>query len=495
MAQFGNSTITNTIVPFLADTVLGNIEKDKLLQKAIGFKSTITELDKQTIIGLYTKKTTSVIATDSKFKKVFWSEFFTWIETQKKIAGSDPLVLSKRLLPVNPEGGYYKEAFRNFNKFGFQATKAYEFSLINEKIDEKFGPNSADARNEKFKLKNGDLVLLKKKDGKYDYFAKQEIRKALESVKKAAELYNRVQIIKEGNNTYMVSFNPLKPTAEGQAEARSTILDVNKEIWANKNYLIQTNLEQKVGLHFDGVPSVGENGVLSGIVIDLKTKKQLKVEVNLANPVENRTYRFTFTNAADKGKNFSLKDNELDYFKDYSPKEILGIKQGGEHKREELPVSIVGVLPKKEEQPSAGQPATITSKKVKGSEPIKSQLDQPTPVEPPVSGRVTQGYRNSNRFNNLQLGEETLENTGGLVGPMSAKEGFKSRLRIKRTVPSAFRPKKKGGNVFGTRPMLNLNGGKQKNPVLQLVKWHLLGMGAGGGILGFLTTTNIIPLS
>ncbi len=489
MDQFGSSTITNTIVPFIANKVLGNIEKDKLLQKAVGFKSSITELEKKTIIGKYSENEKSVIATDPKFKKIFWSQFFIWIETQKTIAAGDASILSKRLLPVNPEGGYYPEAYRNFNKFGFQATKAYEFFLINEKIDAKFGPNSTDARNEKAKLKNGDLVLLKKKDGEYDYFTKQEIRKALENVKKAAELYDRVETVKEGYSTFVVSFNPLK------ANAKSTILDVNKEIWANKTYLVQTRLEQKVGLHFEGTPTVGENGVLSGIVIDSKTKKQLKVEVNLANPVENRTYRFTFINAADKGKNFSLKDDELEFFKQYSPKEILSIKQSGEHKREELPPSMVEVLPKKVQQPAAQQVTTATAVKGKGSEPIKSQVDQTRPVEPPTSARVTANYRNTNTFNDIQLGGGTPGSTGGLVGPMSAKEGFKSRLKVKKTLPSALGPEKKGGKTFGKRPRLNLTGAKQKNPVLQLVKWHMIGMGAGGGVLGFLTTTNIIPLS
>jgi len=492
MEQFNNASVTATILEFLSDTVFANVEQDKLLQKALKLDKTLTPLDQQSIADTYSQKTTSIINTDKEFRDVFWKEFFSWVYTEKTLA-QDPVILARRLLPVNPEGGFFDEAYRNFNKFSFQTIKSFEFYLIEKKIEEKYGKDSDEAKAEKAKLKNGDLTLIRGKDGKFDYYQNEDVRRALESVQKTAEFFKNLKQVDENNGFYAISFNPIQDKVEGKPEVKSSVLDLNKQIWSNKAALMQKHLEMTIGLHVEG-PLKVDNGVAKGnvvnLVLDEKTNRytpvKLRLEVSVVKPGK-KVYKFTFADRPTQ--NFTLTEDQLhDNFvnKKRNVLEVYKMVQAArEKKRGTLPVAAAVKKPKGRAKPGE---RVETEEKKKGSEPVKGQLASGAKVEPPAKRLKEVEIDQTRKLQGGQSGTyvEARALEPPIKGPIPAKKEYETRFNKEREVlkNGRFVPQGDALAQAGDKDVGN-KGKNNKNAVLQVMKWYgVAGAGLGGAIGG-----------
>lgn len=482
MKQLGQSTV-KIIVEFLQKDVFGNAEKDLLLQKAIAPGPSLTEFDKSSIAGAYTDKTTSIINTDLDFREVFWKEFFAWLDLQKQLT-SEPFVLAKRLLPVNPEGGYYDEATRNFNKFAFQSIKAFEFSIIEKQIDKKHGKGTDKAKSEKKKLKNGDLILIKNKNGEFEYYEHREVRVALESVKKSAELLQKLKTEETERGLCAISFNPLQLPGKGEPEAKSTVLDLNKEVWANKAAIMQKHLE-KTGIYVDG-PLRVENGVIVGTVVDKKGVK-LEIEVSVVKPGE-RVYTFTFK---DRGtQHFSLHEDQLqDHFvnKKRNALEVYTLVQKDKEAQRGAPMPVGRFVKKPGEKAEAPVAKREAEEEKKKSEVLKKQLDTKEPVEPPAQYIKSVQLATEAKIPGQPVGGQLESLTASPPkGPMLAKQEFDAKfIKQKEKVKGGRFIPQNDSEVADLNKQIGSKGASKKNPALQVAKWYgIAGAGLGGAITG-----------
>jgi hypothetical protein len=483
MQQLGESFLQTFLVPYIKNNILGNVNNDERLQRIIRYDATPTQLDIAGLEATYFANTGTVLDTDLELRKVFFKEFIDFVNRQKTIAAGNVYLLAHRLLPDTQTKEYSQAAKNNIEKFGFESIKAMEEHIADNLIKQKQlnGEISDEkAQDDRAKLKEGKLILVKNKDEDFDYKDDDDIRRANSSSQKAAEFWNDVLFADSPSGNVAVGMNPLDIPAEGEDEKGATLTGLQKQVWSGVSVKMEKELENN-GIYVEARLKVDANGVAYGTVQD-KRGVRLKVESSVIKPGK-RNYKFTFVNQP--AKKFLVDQDELkSEFKDKkrSAAEVYTNKQLQERKREALiNKAAVPVTEGPKAPPKTGGVGVKTKEETESRVPGGGEeFEGPVPAAPVQLGK------------RADIEEETEGREAVYpAGPMEAKENYDQQRLAETTdiyggsAGRGFRAgKKKGGGLqSGTRVFGNSGVGK----VLKYYAATAAGFTGAVGIYSFLT--------
>ncbi len=479
MQQLGASFVQSFLVPYIKNNILGNVDKDERLQREIRFDTVPSPTDIDGLETSYFTNTGTVLDTDMALRKVFFNEFIEFINRQKNIANGNVYQLAFRLLPDAKTKTYSKDATNNLEKFGFEAAKAMEDHVAAELIRQKEANGEIkkeQAEDDRRKLKEGKLILVRGKDSNFKYKSEDDIKRAIASREKAIEFWDDVLADDSPQGPVAYGMNPLEIPEQGKEEKGSTLAGLQKQVWTGIAIKAEKELENN-GIYVEARLKVDQNGVAYGTVQD-RRGVALKGEVSVIKPGK-RNYKFTFANQPSK-KFFVNQDELKTEFKDkkHSANEVYANKQISERKREEL-ITRVGIpakggvqmIPKTPKvaftQTEAGQTNTPANQQVyEGPVPIGVQAGKRASVQTEQgAGAVPAGYPS---------------------GPIEAKEAFEQKRLAQETEVNAgsgsrlFKSKKaqQGGLQSGSRLFRN-------SPIGRVMKYYAATAAGFGGALGF----------
>ncbi len=483
MQQLGESFLQTFLVPYIKNNILGNVDNDERLQRIIRYDTTPTQLDIAGLETTYFVNTGTILDTDFALRKVFFNEFIDFVNRQKAIAEGNVYLLAQRLLPDTKTKEYSKAANRNIEKFGFEEIKAMEEHIAGEIIKQKQlnGEISDEkARDDKAKLKEGKLILLKNKDENFDYKDDDDIRRANSSSQKAAEFWDDILFTGSPSGNVGYGMNPLDVPAEGEEEKGATLTGLQKQVWSGVSVKMEKEVENN-GIYVEAKLKVDANGVAYGTVKDRRGVR-LKVESSVIKPGK-RNYKFTFVNQP--AKKFLVNRDELkSEFKDKkrSAAEVYTNKQLQERKREALiQKATIPVTEGPKAPPKTGGVDVTAKEKTESKVPGGGEeFEGPVPAAPVQLGK------------RADIKEETEgRQPAYAAGPMQAKEEFDQQRLAETTdvyggsAGKGFRAKKKkgGGLQSGTRVFGNSGVGK----VMKYYAATAAGFSGAAGIYSFLT--------
>lgn len=479
MQQLGESFVQTFLVPYVKNNILGNVDKDERLQRVIRFDTTPTPTDIDGLETSYFTNTGTILDTDMALRKVFFKEFIGFINRQKIIANGNIYLLAFRLLPDVKTKTYSKDATNNLEKFGFEAVKAMEDHVAAELIRQKEATGEIkkeQAEDDRRKLKEGKLVLVRGKDSNFKYKSEDEIKRAIASREKAVEFWDDVLADDSEQGPVAYGMNPTEIPEQGKEEKGSTLAGLQKQAWMGMAIKVEKELESN-GIYVEARLKVDQNGVAYGNVKD-RRGVELKVEVSVIKPGK-RNYKFTFANQP--SKKFLINEDELkSEFKDkkQSASEVYANKQISERKREEL-ITKVGIPVKGGVQMMPKVPSAAITQTETGQTNVPAN-------EQVYEGPVPQG---------VQIGKRaTVQNEEGAgggaagypAGPIEAKEAYEQQRLAEQTQVSGgsasrlFQSKKgqEGGLQSGSRLFRN-------SPVARVMKYYAATAAGFGGAMGF----------
>jgi len=475
MQELGDTFVQTFLVPYIQDDILGNVDKDERLQRVIRFDTTPEPTDIEGLEITYFTDTGTVLDTDMPLRKVFFKEFVDFINRQKLIVSGDARLLAFRLLPDPETGAYSKEAQNNIEKFGFQAVKALEEHVAEQIIKQKEASGEIKgekAEDDRKKLKDGKLILVKKKDENYDYKSEDQIKRAIASQENAREFWEDVLSDDTPDGRIGYGFNPVEYKG-------ATLNGLQKQAWMNMAVKVEKELENN-GIFVEARLKVDQNGVVYGNVQD-KNRAQLKVEISVIKPgVKN--YKFTFVKQP--AKHFYVNQDNLGEWKKKSANEVYTEKQLAEKRKSDLilkkGIPIKGKAPKVTMPPKLKSGAALAGE-VGGS--AGGGTDYYTIAG--IPGKASK---------QAEIEERGAAGPGigaqQYAGPMEAKDQFKQQLtqEVKGTAKGGRQNYKKGRT--GWRNMRAKSNRFGKSPAARVAKIYgaVLGGGsAAAGIFSFLT--------
>jgi hypothetical protein len=309
MHQLGAGFINSVLLPYIQDKILGKIKNDTRLQNIFRYDKILTPEELNGLENTYFKTPGTLLERDIDLRKAFWKEFIGFVKGQKKLCNGSNLKLTFRLLPDAKGGGFSQEARQNWQKFAFYAVSGMENILIQRKIDSKKingKISSAQAENDKVVLKNGKMILVRQKDGNFDYMSNETVASAIGNAEKTARLFADLDIQQTSEGETRVF--PMNPTElpQGDAEISLGLNGVQALLWEKQSMQSEKQLEDN-GLYIETHMTVDGNGVAQGKAQD-KNGTRLIIEFDIKKPGE-RGYRITFAdNPANK---FFISENEL----------------------------------------------------------------------------------------------------------------------------------------------------------------------------------------
>jgi hypothetical protein len=477
MQQLGESFVQTFLVPYIKNNILGNVDKDERLQRVIRFDTVPSSTDIEGLEASYFTNTGTVLDTDIALRKVFFKEFIEFVNRQKNIANGNVYLLAFRLLPDAKTKTYSKDATNNLEKFGFEAVKAMEDHVAAELIRQKEATGEIkkeQAEDDRRKLKEGKLILVRGKDSNFKYKSEDEIKRAIASREKAVEFWDDVLADDSGQGPVAYGMNPLETPGMGEEEKGSTLAGLQKQAWIGIAIKVEKELENN-GIYVEARLKVDQNGVAYGTVKD-RRGIELKVEVSVIKPGK-RNYKFTFVNQP--SKKFLINEDELKTeFKDKkrSASEVYTDKQLSERKREEL-ITNVGIPVKGGAQMIPKLPRVALTQTQTGQTEVPANEQA---YEGPVPVGIQVGKR-ANIQNETEAGA-----VGYPAGPIEAKETYEQQRLAEQTEVSGgsanrlFQSKKgrESGLQSGSRLFRN-------SPVARVIKYYAATAAGFGGALGF----------
>lgn len=495
LPQLGAGFVTTFLLPYIRKQILGNVDKDRKLQKAFSYKEVLTQEEIDYLVDDYFRDTGTIFETDIELRKVFWKEFLDFIKRQKDLCEYNLHKLAFRLLPDPDTGVFSKEAQDNLLKFSFHTVKAVETHLIERLIKQK------EARGELSKekaeehgdlLKNGQLILVrhKGKGAGFDYITSKEVQDAIDNVKKQAQLMKKLftQYTPQGELAF--TFNPVLAPEPGQTERGSGLHRMQRQIWDNQKVQIEKMLEDS-GLYVSGKMSVDRKGIVRGYVVD-RNGERLLIEVSVAKPGK-RMYRLTFAGKGSKlfGKKFFVNEDDLNtHFKNNkkSADFVYRQKQRGEP-RKVLKRGPRGAAPL--EVKPKGVPPSIVRKERRREEILPFAPPPKTRTLEPGIAKTAPGKRREQPAERATGEGEVVGGRAIYAGVRAAKSAFDQRLRRKDQVQGGEASRELGKVPTGER-----TGGyqaprrrrkKPKSPVMRVMKYYFAGIGGALGASGIMS--------
>lgn len=481
MQQLGASFVQSFLVPYIETNILGNVDKDERLQHVIRYDTTPTATDISGLETSYFSNTGTILDTDLALRKVFFKEFIGFINRQKIIADGNVYKLASRLLPNPRTKEYTNEAQNNIRKFGFEAVDAIQQHIAAELIRQKLASGEIkkeEADDQKSKLKEGKIILVRGKDENFKTKSEDDIKRALASQERARDFWEDVL---SGDGGIAYGMNPLDIPEEGEKEKGSTLTGLQKQVWASMAIKAEKQLEEN-GIYVEASLKIDQNGVAYGNVQDRRGAK-MKVEVSLIKPGKHN-YKFTFSNQP--SKKFLVDEDELkSEFKDKkrSAAEVYTDKQLQERKREELigkvgiPVSEGVKFSQTPPKVARGYTEKVESKVPEGGEEYEGAV--------PVA--VATGKKAELE---AETGSGITEGAGYPSGPVEAKQVYDQRLSQRTKTEVRSRDNKKRGRKRNWRDTKASARAFRNTPTARIIKYYAAtaaGFGGAVGIYSFLT--------
>lgn len=305
MQQLG-SGFRSFLLNYVKKNILEKAGENKAIQNIFKYDKVLTPEEFNDLVEKSFKNTGSILEEDMDLRIAFWKEFIEFVKSQKKLCGGNTLKLTFRLLPDGKKKEFSEVATQNIQKFTFYASAKLENFLINKEIDQKKMNgeiSDSQAESSKADLKEGKMILVYGKDGKFNYMSDKEIASAIGNVERTAGMLSVLQT--EQTPAGETRVFALNPTEEGS----SSLQEVQNLVWEKQSTMAEKQLEDN-GIYVEAHMSVDANGVAHGNAQDVNGTK-LIIEIDLKKPVKpgERVYRITF--ADDPNKKFLISENEL----------------------------------------------------------------------------------------------------------------------------------------------------------------------------------------
>ena len=309
MQQLGAGFTNSFLIPYIQNRILGNIENDTRLQNIFRYDKVLTPSELNGLVETYFKSTGTIFEHDFDLRGAFWNEFIEFVKGQKKLCNGNNLKLAFRLLPDAESGSFSQEAKQNLQKFAFYAVNKLEDTLIQREIDQKevLGKiSSGQAADDKADLKNGKMILVRQKDGNFDYMSNETVANAIGNTERTAKLLANLYTEKtpEGE-TRVYAMNPTE-LQQGEAEISLGLNGIQALLWEKQSMMSEKQLEDN-GIYVEAHMTVDANGISRGFAQD-KNGTRLRIEFDVKKPGE-RVYRITFADNPDN--KFFMSENEL----------------------------------------------------------------------------------------------------------------------------------------------------------------------------------------
>lgn len=308
MQQLGASFINSFLLPYIQKQILGNIGNDTRLQNMFRYDKVITSEEIKGLEDYYFADTGTILETDAGLRRAFWKEFSEFVGRQKNLCEGNVLKLAFRILPDEKTGSFSKEADLNLEKFAYYAVNRLEDTLVQREIDQKavLGKiSAAQAVDDRSDLEKGKLILVRQKEGGFDYMSDKTVARAIGNTERTAKMLAALQTEKtEKGERRIYAFNPSEVSGEG--EASSSPQEVQELLWKKQSIKSEKQLEDN-GIFVEGHMTIDTNGISRGFAKD-KNGIRLRVEFDVKKPGE-RVYRMTFVDNPDN--KFFIAENEL----------------------------------------------------------------------------------------------------------------------------------------------------------------------------------------
>lgn len=480
MEQLGASFTNLFLLPYLKTQILGTIDNDTRLQNMFRYDKVLRPEELQDLIDDSFQDTGTILQDDVELRTAFWKEFYDFVQRQKNLCNGNILKLAFRMLPDAKSGSFSREAEENLLKFTFYAVSKLEDTLIQREINQRevLGKiSAAQAADDKADMKKGKMILVKGKDGKYNYMSDKDIARAIGNVERTAKMLANLQTEKtpEGE-TKVFTFNPSE-ISEGGKEVSSSPQEVQELLWKKQSLEAEKQLEEN-GIYVEGHITVDTNGIAHGFVQD-KNNIRLRVEFDVKKPGE-RVFRMTFVNNPDN--KFFVAGNELK-------------SRFGEKKQ-----SALEVFRDKEE--AAGRVQGVAkmrgSKIGDGGAPVRLPENRKITTVTNLNNKVQPSQENytggtsyfpvetSNRnVKSNDLNESKVKQNSVQKGALEAKKELEAKFK-KQNEKSNFRINTPTGSKGEKNPnkARAKSRSKGKSLVLKVAKYYAAGIGGAIGTAG-----------